>query len=301
MLQEAQKYMKDKHFQDATRKASQASKNLSHNLTDESSKRLAEGVSGSYEKGMQQRQEASKSYSEAESLSKQATNMRAHSAAINANDNQQFFEWLAAQRSDNTTGHIGHRGAADIIARKPEEAIAWAHKYMSEQGLLPHEHLHTGPQKMKESYQAETRHQVYTPTTGSLEAVKRQLPPEFNHPLGSEGVVFDDHSAQATPENPKHLPDMAAPYSLGLAFHAEEPSAFERNLAIRGEKLREDGINALEDSNKIIGNASASLLQQGSKVEKKVKDQKGRPVTGQVIGKLGTEIRKTILGEPQQK
>lgn len=300
-LQEARKYMEDNHFQEATRQASQASKNLSHTLSDESSKRLAEGVSGSYEKGMQQRQEASKSYSEAESLNTQAMNMRANSAAINANDNQQFFEWLTNQRSDNTTGKIGHRGAADIIARRPDEAMAWAHQFMSEQGLLPHEQLNASPQKMRENYQAETRHQVYIPTEAPLEAVKQQLPPEFNHPFGSEGAVFGDNPSQATPDDPKYLTDMAPFPAQNPVAHNQEPSAFAHNLAIRGEKLREDGFRGMEDASNTIEKASTSLIQHGSKVQKKVKDQKGRSVIGKVGEKLGTEMHETFIGEPQRK
>src|SRR5690606_17125024 len=119
----------------------------SHTLSDESSKRLAEGVSGSYETGMQQRKEAAKSYSEAQSLTQQAMNMRTNSAAININDNQDFFDWLARQRSDNTTGHIGHKGAADIMKRP--EAAAWANKYMAEQGLAPHAPLTVTPKNLQ--------------------------------------------------------------------------------------------------------------------------------------------------------
>jgi len=198
MLQEAKKYMEDHHFQEAARKSSQASKSLSHTLMDESSKRLAEGVSGSYEKGMQQRQEAAKSYNESQALTQQAINMRANSAAINANYNQQFFEWLSRQKSDNTAGHIGSKGAADIVANKPQEAMAWGNKYMA--GLLRHETL-PNPQAIKTAYDKETGHQVYMPTTEPLHAARHQLPPEFDHPLGKEGSVSGGRIQEGSRDN----------------------------------------------------------------------------------------------------
>ena len=192
LLQKAEEFTSDKNFQQAAREARQASENVSHTLSDESSRRLAEGVSGSYEQGVQQREDATKNYHEAESYNQQAMNMRANASSINALYNQQFYEWLKDQPSDNTTGHIGHRGAADIMARRPEEAIAWGNKFMAERGLNPQAPLNTNPEKIKTSYEAETGHQLYKPTKDSLDAVKQEGSSIFTKDISKEGSELRD-------------------------------------------------------------------------------------------------------------
>lgn len=288
LLQKAERYAQDKNFQEATRHASQASKNIAHNLHDETGKRLAEGVSGSYEKGTQQREDAAKTWQEAESYNEQAINMRANASAISARYDQEFVDWLKNQQSDNTTGRLGHRGAADIIMRRPEEAIAWGNKFRAERGLIPNASLNTNadtriPEKMRESYNADTRHKVYEAPSSSLDAVRAQIPPEFNHPFSSEGVVRGEYAS----------PTIAP---------------FARNLDTRGEKLRDDTINTIEDTQRKIEAQSTSIKQRGTKVEQKVKEEEGRSVVGRAFRELGSEIvdtavdiRKKILGEPEQK
>jgi conjugal transfer mating pair stabilization protein TraG len=168
----AQKFAEDHHYQEAMREAASASKQLSHNLTDESSRRLAEDVYGSYEKGMSQRNEASKSFRQAADYSNQASFTKANSATINANHNQQFSEWLANQPADNTNGGtIGARGASHIIASKPQEAMAYAQRYMAEKGLAPTNPVSSGTD-LKPSYDQEQAHQVYPVTKESLQDVR---------------------------------------------------------------------------------------------------------------------------------
>ena len=170
----AQKFAQDHNFQDAMRQASQASNTLSHTLNDESSKRLAEEVSGSYEQGMSQRNEASKSFRAAEDYSNQASSTRANSATINYNANQQFGEWLAAQPADNTSGHIGHRGAAHIMAHSPQQTMAYASRYMAEKGLNPANTVSSSNSQIKSSYAQEQGHQVHAVTRESMNAVRQQ-------------------------------------------------------------------------------------------------------------------------------
>ncbi|MBW8308051.1 MAG: conjugal transfer protein TraG N-terminal domain-containing protein [Candidatus Paracaedibacteraceae bacterium] len=174
MLQEAQRVTQSQDFQEAQRLAVQASKNYSHNLSDEKSKRLAESVSGSYEEGMQQRSEAARSYSQAESYSQQAMFTKANSASINSNYNQQFVEWLSDQRADGTSGRIGKHGASHIIANDPEMASAYANRFMSERGVIPSSSVGSSAQTIKSSYDHETGHQQYAVTRDSLDSVKDQ-------------------------------------------------------------------------------------------------------------------------------
>lgn len=170
----AQKFAEDHNYQEAMREAASASKQLSHNLTDESSRRLAEDVSGSYERGMSQRSEASKSFRQAEDYSNQASFTQANSATINSNHNQQFSEWLANQPADNTNGGtIGARGAAHIIAAKPQEAMAYAQKYMASKGLTPTNTVSSGA-NVRSNYDQEQAHQVHPVTKESLQDVRGQ-------------------------------------------------------------------------------------------------------------------------------
>ncbi|MBW8308890.1 MAG: conjugal transfer protein TraG N-terminal domain-containing protein [Candidatus Paracaedibacteraceae bacterium] len=174
LLNEAQRVTQSQDFQEAQRLAIQAARNYSHNVSDEVSKRLAESVSGSYEQGMQQRAEAAKSYSQAESYSQQATFTKANSASINSNYNQQFVEWLSDQQADGTSGRIGKHGASHIIANDPEMTSAYANRFMSERGLIPSSSVGSSAQKIKSSYDHETGHHQDAVTRDSLNSVKSQ-------------------------------------------------------------------------------------------------------------------------------
>src|SRR5262249_14161460 len=142
--QKAVEYAKNNNFHEAIKESTQASKNISHTLSDEASKKLATDVSGSYETGINERSEASKSFSEAESFSQQAMTIRSNAASLNANYNQEFMEWLGKQPRDNATGKIGFRGAVDI-SKNPTEANEWGKQFMREKGIAPSMALQTNP------------------------------------------------------------------------------------------------------------------------------------------------------------
>lgn len=174
IYQKAEKMMQDQGFSNTMRQATQASKDISHTASDENTRRLAEGVSGSYEKSESLRNEASKSYRQAEDYSSQANFTSANSATINANHNQQFGEWLAAQPADNTNGGtIGARGASHIIAAKPQETMMYAQRYMAEKGLTPTNTQSSGTTS-RSSYDQEQGHQVHTVTRDSIKAVREE-------------------------------------------------------------------------------------------------------------------------------
>lgn len=174
LLTDAQRVVQSEDFQEAHRLAMQATQNTSHNLSDESSKRLAESATGSYERGMQQRAEASKNYSQAESYSQQAMFTKANSASINSNYNQKFVEWLSDQRADGTSGRIGNHGASHIIANDPEMTASYANRFMSERGVIPSSSVGSNAQTMKDSYDHENSHQQHAVTRDSLNAIKSQ-------------------------------------------------------------------------------------------------------------------------------
>lgn len=136
LYQKAHKFAEDHNFQHAMREASTASQQLSHHLNDESSQRMAEDLSGSFEKGMTQRQDAAKSFHQSESYTAQALLTRSNSATINRNASQEFVDWMAEQPADHTHGRLGHRGVAHIVASHPEQALSYAQNFMKEKGLM---------------------------------------------------------------------------------------------------------------------------------------------------------------------
>lgn len=249
LLQKAKEFTKDQNFQQATREATQASTNISHTLSDESSKRLAEGVSGSFEKGIQQREDALKSYQKAESYTEQAMNTKANATSINALHNQQFIEWLSTQPSDNSTGHIGYRGAADIIARQPNEAMAWGNQYLAEQGLNSQIPLHTNPSQIKESYAIEKGHQVFTPTTDSLEGVKEQVSVDFTKDIPKDGAMLRDETFKYIENSQDHIEERSESIiQQGLKTEAKVTDQQGKYVAKRvGKKFYKEGEEAYED------------------------------------------------------
>ena len=169
----AQKFAEDHNYQDALRHASQASKQLSHNLSDESARRLAEDVSGSYEKGMSQRSEAGKSFIQSEQYSRQAMDTLSNSATINFNASQQMVEWIAEQPADNTNGgKIGMREATRIVSTNPEVAQSYADRFLSSQGLNPRASVASSPASVRGNYDRELSHQTHAVTKDSMDEVR---------------------------------------------------------------------------------------------------------------------------------
>lgn len=248
LLQKAEEFTKNEDFQQITREATQASKNISHTLSDESSKRMAEDISGSYERGMQQREDASKTYQEAESYNQQASNTKANASSINSIHNQQFVEWLAEQPADNAQGRIGHRGAADIIARQPSTAMVWGNKYLAEHGLIPKAHIHTNPEKTKASYGAETGHNIYTPTQQSLETVKQQGLSAFSKDISIEGTKLRDDTSKYMETGQDHIEERSeSVIQQGSNTESKIKSQQGRSVIKRtGDKFYEEGKESYE-------------------------------------------------------
>lgn len=173
LYNKAQKFSEDHNYQDALRHVSQASKQLSHNLSDESARRLAEDVSGSYERGMSQRMEASKSFSQSEQYSRQAMDTLSNSATINFNANQQFVEWVAEQPADNTNGGtLGHREAGRIMASNPQLTMAYAQKLLASQVLNPRTSVTSSAASVRGNYDREQSHQQHMVTKYSMNEVR---------------------------------------------------------------------------------------------------------------------------------
>lgn len=209
LYQKAEKYVQDQNYQEAMRQATQASKDIAHTTTDENTKRLATGVSGAYEQSMNQRTEAAKSFRQAEDYSNQASFTRANSATINYNANQQFGEWLANQPADNTNGRIGVHGAMHIMAANPGQTMAYAQRYMAEQGMTPTNTVASG-NSSRNHYDQEQRHQVHAVTRDSLKAVTQEagnMEPAMNSQVANDVSGNANSRTIGTPMTSNHIAD----------------------------------------------------------------------------------------------
>lgn len=261
LLQKAEKYVNDIHFQEALRESSQAAKNLSHTLSDESSRRLASEVSGSYEKGMSQRSEASKSFSEAESLNHQAMNLRANASSINAQYDQQFIEWLAHQPRDNTNGHIGFRGAVDMATRDPGQVAAYGGQFMREHGLNPSTSLHITPNQMRDSYQAESGHQAHNATESFVNDVKQQGSAVFKSDVSERGEAMREESSRTIDANRQSISQEGGIIAReGLKINKKVDDEQGRYVSARvGERVIREGGDTLSNLKKEWKNTGNDL------------------------------------------
>ena len=249
-LRKFEKFSEDKQVQDAMREAVQASQNISHTVSDEEAKRLSTDVSGSYEKSMNERFEAQKSYSESDAWNQQAMNTRANAASINANYNQPFFEWLANHPADNAKGRIGRDGAALIIAKNPKQAMDYANKFLAQEGLVPKAVLHTNPDKMKAGYHAERGQQKYQATQGSMNSVKQQGDAVFtNHDVPERGAQFRGGAAQTADETRQGIDQVASGISnTGSAIQQKVEAEQGRSVTVRmAGKVLEEGKEIMND------------------------------------------------------
>ena len=235
MLQDAEKVTQSQDYQQSVRESAQAAKSLSHTLTDEKTRNLAADVAGSYERGMQQRQEAAKNFSASENYGRQAMMTKANSASINANHNQQFVEWLSKQKADNTNGTIGKHGAAHIIANDPQKTMGYANNYMAEKGVFPGSPVTSSPASIQQGYNNEMRHQPLTPITDApLQAVEQaghsltqnhslgepQSPanmPQYPDPSGGTGSYGASDNGSSTPTATAQ-PSYTAPSGQGVSY-----------------------------------------------------------------------------------
>lgn len=180
LLSEAKRFLDQNEFQESMKSAASASQNIAHSTSDEKTKQLAEGASGSYEKSEQLRSEAGKSFSEAESYQKQANHVKANSASIDYSYKQEFVEWLSKQPADNAPGTLGTSGASYMIARQPQLAAKYAQQFLQEKGLEPKAQSDISPASVRQQY--DQGHVSSMPAHQSIDAVREQ----------GSGLAYDD-------------------------------------------------------------------------------------------------------------
>ena len=324
----AQKFAEDHNYQEAIRESANASKQISHSLSDESARRLAEETSGSYEKGMSQRNEASKSFRQAEDYTNQANFTKANSSTINANHNQQFGDWLANQQADNSNGGtIGARGASHIIAAKPEEAMAYAQRYMAEKGLTPTNTVSSGS-GLRSSYDKEQAHQVHPVTDDNMKNVRSQAR-DLSQPISRgndspEGSIGNRGSTQHTAQNPNDTVKQPSGFADEKPIHLnhQEPSlktqTVGRQASNQGQQMHpvtKDNLHSISSQSsdhsrakssgaatrerveaaqsqhgQAISTGSSGVLTHGAALKKDVHVEQGKGVVRRVSGKGIKEV-----------
>jgi conjugal transfer mating pair stabilization protein TraG len=261
IFDKATKFSKTHGFQEAAKEAAQAAQSISHTVSDESTKRLSEGVAGSYERGMSQRAEASKSFSESESYTRQAMTTRANSASINANYNQQFVEWLANQPADNAPGRLGTQSAVHIIANDPQMAAVYASRFMETKGLMP-----SGAQpspSFRQDYERDIRHNSYTPSKEPIDSVRQQV--NIDDTIKARGADFRGGAQQ-------EIDLMGHRVDVGKSEVRQEgqkvQSAFKQQ---KGRWVSERVAEALQKE--VIGNDKTSSATQGPRESQRESQQ----------------------------
>jgi conjugal transfer mating pair stabilization protein TraG len=177
-------------------------------------------------------------------------NTLANSSSINANYNQQFVDWLANQPADHTTGHIGQRGAADIIANDPQLAVSYVNKYMGEQGLLPKADIQSSPNQIWGSYANETAHQKYMATQDSVNEVNRQGATELPQVVQDKGIEVRDKLDKVLSDNTGSINHQSESINdKGGVIKKTVEDEKNRYVTVRlAEKLKNEGMGLYEDA-----------------------------------------------------
>ena len=174
ICKDGERITKSEDFQNSLRKTSQAIHDQSFARHDDEGRRLVDNMASSWDAANNFRRDATKSFNQSEAYHSQATAIKNSSAAINANYNQQFVEWLSEQSADNTGGgHIGKQGAAHIIGHDPELAVKYAERFVEERNLLPpvpSKIQITSPKNLKAKYDQENNHAFIDVTKDNVQS-----------------------------------------------------------------------------------------------------------------------------------
>lgn len=321
----AQRFAQDNNFQEVMRESVQASKSLSHNISDENAKRLSQDISGSYEKGMQQRFDASKSFSESESYQHQAMFTRANSSTINRNANQEFFDWMANQPADNAQGAMGKQAAAYTLTHEPALTMEYARRFSNAKGLSQNSNGFEGQQQsLKSHYNQEDRQNVYPVTKDSMNEVmnqgqrqfsngKQMDAPSYAHPnmerSNNEHQIFSRRH-QASSNNPtNHIVQTPYDYQSVEGFTnkpqlssitSQRSSSDQSNHVLQTlenknfHPIRQNVEKIHEDTKRAINVESSTLQERGKKARENVAQHQEKGVVRRVGAKGIKEAKNTV-------
>ena len=117
---DAMDYAKQEGFQDSLSGVVSHAKDIrASELTDEG-KKYHTAMNAASEQSNQLRNEASASYQKSQSYSELASKAKQHGHQINANMNQEYFNWLQQQPLSNSKGVMGVQEAQTIVTSRPD-------------------------------------------------------------------------------------------------------------------------------------------------------------------------------------
>ena len=192
----AERVVQNKEFQSSLRQAAQLTHNQAFSQHNDQGKRLVDSMARSWDEANSFRKEANKSFSEAEHYNQQAGTVKSAAAAINANYTQEFVDWLALQQADHTSGHIGKRGAAYIIANNLELVHSYAQQFLATKNLLPKTHSDLeklSPQNLRAAYHQAQQHEFMEVNQNDA-ASNMNIFRERN--MGNLLTAIDEHSVE---------------------------------------------------------------------------------------------------------
>ena len=128
----AEDFSRQNNLQDTLSQASQAVRDTKYSEMSDEGKRLSEGISSSYEKSNQYREEANKSLQQSQSYSKTASWLKTNAGSINQNLNQEYVGWLSEQSLPNSSGRMGIREAETILSSRPSLNHQYQESFMEQ-------------------------------------------------------------------------------------------------------------------------------------------------------------------------
>lgn len=273
-LSEAKKYAEEHHFDESVRQAMNVSRTLAESSSYHRTKRLAESITGSWDRGMSERQEASKNFSEAESYNRQAQSVIARSSTINRNASQELLEFVASHslsRSGEVMHHeaMGRRAAIHILSRDDEVSRGYVARFMESKGYGANAatsnngFLHSSPSQISQHYQQKKMGGLVTQE--DYDNVLHQ---------GREAVSLASHS------------------SPSLAFEKNEGMmAFRQNIEVEGQTIQQ---RFQDESQKNVARRTAE------RVDKIIFSKDKMDQHFQKAPEEETSATNNLKGEPQQ-
>jgi conjugal transfer mating pair stabilization protein TraG len=128
----AKDYAKQSNFQEVLNAASQAARDGRYSEMSDEGQRFAKGITDSYEKSHQLREEASTNLQKSQSFSQMASTTKQNAGSINASLNQEYVNWLQGQSLPNSSGPMGIGEAETILSSRPELNTQYQQHFMED-------------------------------------------------------------------------------------------------------------------------------------------------------------------------
>ncbi len=128
----AKDYAKQNNFQEALNAASQVARDGRYSEMSDEGQRYVKGITDSYEKSHQYRNEASANLQKSQGFSQMAATTKQNAGSINASLNQEYVNWLQGQSLPNSHGPMGIQEAETILSSRPEIDAQYQQRFMED-------------------------------------------------------------------------------------------------------------------------------------------------------------------------